>query len=294
MARKPQAVAKRFNKATTFFDQLKLALEFHDDPVLLAAHSPLATPYFLSGALRTKSPDAPSAGAPVDWGQVLCDEIARSVALLWGGPLPENQQALMEAVDEEAQTARSDRYDFLVLELNYFGRIVQPRPRTQAEIYHDILHVSRATHDRHLREAVARLGERLLQRLRPTVRLELPTLRGALIGREPQRQESLRALGTGQCVSLVGVGGVGKTTLGAWLASRWARDSVFWFTIRPHFNDRLPSLLFALGYFLHRRGASSLWQQLVADGGKVADANLSLGLALADIEALRRAAAALL
>ncbi len=281
MAKKKQTVGKRFERAATFFEQLKLALEFYDEPAILTAHSPLATPYFLSSSYRAGEP-----GAAVDWGQLLGDEIARTAALLWGGEPPAEQQALLAAVEQEAQTARSGRYDFLLLELNYFGQIVRPRPRNQAAIYHDFLHVSRATHDRHLREAVARLGERLLQRLRPTVRLEAPTLRSALIGREQMRADSLRALEAGQSLALVGVGGVGKTALGTWLAQRWVRDHVFWFTVRPHFNDRLPSLLFALGYFLHQRGASSLWLQLVADGGKVEDANLALGMALADIDAL--------
>ena len=281
MAKKNRTVEQRFQNASTFIDQLKLALEFHGEPEVLAHHSPLATPYFLSSAVATAGSDA-----PVDWGQVLCAEVERTAALLWDGPLPERQSKVMAAVEAEMQNSRSSRYDFWVLELNYFKRIVRPRPRNQAAIYSDILHISRATHDRHLREAVERLGGLLLQRLRPTVRLESPTLRMVLIGRRDARNRSLAALEEGQSVALVGVGGVGKTTLGTWLTEEWARSDVFWFTIRPHFNDRLPSLLFALGYFLHRQGASSLWLQLVADNGKVEDANLALGLALADIESL--------
>ncbi len=294
MAKKNQTVAKRFAKAATFFDQLKLALEFHDDPAVLAAHSPLATPYFLNSAYHAQAADKAPSNAPVDWGRLLCEEIARATAQLWGGAIPTTQASLMQGVAQAlneggnagGQRGSSACYDFLMLELNYFKQIVRPRPRNQAEIYNDVLHISRATHDRHLREAVERLGEALLQRLRPTVRLESPTLRSALIGRTGLRTQALRALEQGQSVALVGVGGVGKTTLGTWLANRWARDNAFWFTVRPHFNDRLPSLLFALGYFLHQQGASSLWLQLVADGGKVHDANLALGLALADVEAL--------
>ena len=286
MVKKKQTVAKRFEKAATFFDQLKLALEFHDEPAVLAAHSPLATPYFLSSAYQVDKADGPLSNVPVDWGEMLRDELDRAAAQLWKGVLPSDQATLMQTVAQEGQSGSSARYDFLMLELNYFKQIVRPRPRNQAEIYNDVLHISRATHDRYLREAVARLGEALLQRLHPTVRLESPTLHSALIGRSGLRAQALRALEQGQSVALVGVGGVGKTTLGTWLAEHWARDNLFWFTVRPHFNDRLPSLLFALGCFLHRQGASSLWLQLVADGGKVADANLALGLALADVEAL--------
>ena len=281
MARKKHTVKQRFQNASSFIDHLKLALEFHTEPVVLADYSPLATPYFLGSMV-----DADASAHSVDWGQVLCTEVEHTVALLWNGSLPEDQTALMQAVESEMQTARSSRYDFLVLELNYFKRIVNPPPPNQATIYNDILHISRATHDRHLREAVERLGELLLQRLRPTVRLESPTLRTALIGREDLRREALHALEEEQSIALVGVGGVGKTTLGTWLIEQWVPSDVFWFTIRPHFNDRLPSLLFAFGHFLHQQGASGLWLQLVADNGKIEDANLALGLALADIESL--------
>lgn len=281
MAKKNRTVGQRFQNASTFIDHVKLALEFCGEPDLLAAHSPLATPYFLSSAI-----EADGSVALVHWGHVLCAEIDRTAALLWNGLLPKERSDVEAAIEEEMQNTRGSRYDFWVLELNYFKRIVRPLPRNQAEIYSDILHISRATHDRHLREAVERLGELLLQRLRPTVRLESPTLRTALIGRETVRRSAWRALEEGKSVGLVGAGGVGKTTLGAWLAEQWVRSNVFWFTVRPHFNDRLPSLLFALGYFLHRHGASGLWLQLVADGGKLDDANLALGLALADIESL--------
>ncbi|MEZ4664656.1 MAG: tetratricopeptide repeat protein [Caldilineaceae bacterium] len=284
MAKKSRFIGQRFQNASSFLDHLKLVLEFHKEPAVLAAFSPLATPYFLSGAVNQSATDE-----PLDWGLVLCAEIARTADLLWDGAPAQSTDELMALVEAEPQAAtRDNRYAFLVLELNYFQRIVRPRPRNQAAIYSDILHIARATHDRHLREAVERLGHLFLQRLRPTVRLETPALRTALIGRDKARYVLHHALGQGQSLALVGVGGVGKTTLGTWLAQQWQEAGAFWFTVRPHFNDQLPSLLFALGYFLHRQGASGLWLQLVADGGKVVDANLALGLALADMEALPR------
>lgn len=76
---------------------------------------------------------------------------------------------------------------------------------------------------------------------------------------------------------------MGKTSLGAVLADQWASPAVFWYTIRPSFNDQLESLLFALGYFLHTHGASTLWHQLVADTGRLTDAGIALGLALGDL-----------
>lgn len=285
MARKNRSFQQRFQNASSFTEHLKLALEFYREPDVLSQHSPLATPYFLSGAAELGKQDNPPE-EPIAWGRILCAEIKETAALLWGGPPPESSDELLDTLDQESQSVRSDRYDFLVLELNYFKQIVHPKPRNQAEIYNDILHISRTSHDRHLRNAVGRLSERLLQRVRPTVRLELPTLRSAFIGRLDQRRILQKALQDGQSVALVGVGGVGKTTLGTWLAQRWTNQHLFWYTVRPHFNDRLPSLLFALAYFLHRQGASSLWLQMVADSGKIEDANLALGLLLADLESL--------
>ncbi|MCB0186873.1 MAG: hypothetical protein KDE31_21550, partial [Caldilineaceae bacterium] len=80
--------------------------------------------------------------------------------------------------------------------------------------------------------------------------------------------------------------GVGKTTLGAALSEAWKSPAVFWFTFRATFNDHSDSLLFALGHFLHTQGASTLWHQLIADGGRLQDGNLALGLIRTDLAAL--------
>ncbi|MCB0157322.1 MAG: tetratricopeptide repeat protein, partial [Caldilineaceae bacterium] len=69
------------------------------------------------------------------------------------------------------------------------------------------------------------------------------------------------------------------------VADQWPTPAVFWYTIRPTFNDQLESLLFALGHFLHTHGASTLWHQLVADAGRIVDINIALGLALGDLRA---------
>lgn len=36
----------RFRTATSFFEHLKLALEYLSDPLILGTYSPLAAPYF--------------------------------------------------------------------------------------------------------------------------------------------------------------------------------------------------------------------------------------------------------
>ncbi len=273
-ARKPSAANG------TFFEHLKQALEAFSQPEWLGNHSPLAAPYFLGEAIRGAQT------TPLGRGEALCAEIQRAVESLWGGPLPESGPALLNAV--AAEESQGGRYDCLILELNYFRQRYRPVPRNQSDIYNDILHISRPTHDRHLRIAVERLGTVLLQRLRPAVRLEQPLPPVQLIGRDVLQARLLDDLAAGKTISLTGPGGVGKSSLAAAVADAWNSPAIFWYTFRPTFNDQLESLLFALGHFLHRQGASTLWHQLVADGGRIKDGTLALGLARSDLGVLSR------
>ncbi|MEZ4615187.1 MAG: hypothetical protein R2867_06705 [Caldilineaceae bacterium] len=217
--------------------------------------------------------------------------IGRAATALWQGTPPYDVTALLSAVEEETNThGRGPRYAYLMLELNYFKRLFHPPPKTQAEIYNDILHISRTSHDRWLKEAVEHLGALLLQQLRPPLRLETPVLHSLMIGRDQVQRLSREKLAGQGSVTITGSSGMGKSTLGAALAEAWPTPTVFWFTFRLGLNDRLNSLLFALGYFFHQHGASALWLQLIADEGKLEDINLSLGLVRADIEALPEAA----
>lgn len=265
----------------TYFTHVKNVLEHWEDTLWLGEASPLATPYFLGERLHGHAPTAAARG------QVLQAELAMVLQTLWRGPLPTTGAALLAAVAEEEEIhGRGDRYDCLILELNYCKAIFRPTPKNQSEIYNDILHISRPTHDRHLAQAVERLGTILLQRLRPAIRPEQPQAVSTLIGREQLQSTLLAALQRRQSVSLIGPGGVGKTTLGAALTEAWPSPVVFWFTFRATFNDHSDSLLFALGHFLHTHGASTLWHQLVADGGRLQDGNLALGLIRTDLAAL--------
>lgn len=268
---------KQTARTINFHEHLKQALESFDDPELLGSQSPLAAPYFLGEALRGADT------TPLGRGKVLCAEIGHCIEAMWGGPLPNDGRTLLAAALDDDQ---GDRYSCLILELNYLKQRYRPKPKNQAEIYYDILNISRPTHDRHLRGAVDRLETLLLRRLRPAVRPEQPIPPTALIGRDELQAQVLDHLKAGKSISLSGPGGVGKTSLGAALADDWISPAVFWYTFRPTFNDQLDSLLFALGYFLHGQGASALWLQLVADGGRIKDSNLALGLAVGDLASM--------
>jgi tetratricopeptide (TPR) repeat protein len=264
-------------RMATFYDHLKLALELFGQPAQLGERSLLASPYLLGSALRGVEP------TPFGRGQAFCALIVRAAESLWGGPLPVDGRELLDTALAEAPA--SGRYDCLVLELNYFKQRYRPVPRNQAEIYSDILHISRPTHDRHLRSAIERLGVALLDVVRPAIHLEQPMPPPLLIGRESLLITIRNDLLARKCVALSGPGGVGKSAL-AVAASEGGPGARFWYTFRPGLNDRLESVLFALGHFLHGLGASALWQQLLAGGGRVPDGSLALGLALADLQAL--------
>ena len=175
----------------------------------------------------------------------------------------------------------------MLLELRYFRRFFRAVDAPVADndiAICDYLNISRASYFNHLKDAQQTLGEALLAQLQPTFRLEQPLrLPSRLIGRKALLTHSLKALQSGQSVALSGMGGSGKTTLAAAIAQEWPQ-AVFWYTLRPFFNDQLEGLIFSLGAFLHRQGASQLWQQIVADGGITANydlilANIRQGLA---------------
>ncbi|MEM7801254.1 MAG: hypothetical protein AAF633_18825, partial [Chloroflexota bacterium] len=269
----------RFTTAKTFAEQVRLALENYKTPQVLSSQSPLAKPYFLSHLVNQQVPYP-----LIEWGEVLIEALDQAALRVYGADLPDRHALLVEAVEaEEERSGRGGRYDFFILELNYFKRIYRPHPRNQADIYNDILYISRATYNRHLNAAIERLAKELLTIIRPTLRLETPFLPVPIVGRDGLRNQILEILYRRRTVSLIGPSGIGKTTLGSYLRVVWSNQRVFWYTFQPGLSDNVNSLLFAFGYFLHQAGHSSLWQQMVADSGKVDDLNMAFGLALSDL-----------
>ena len=274
-----------------FHDQLRLALNNFADATWLGEQSPLAAPYFLGDALQHVT-DADTA---VGRGCTLQNILKKAAAAIWPeAHLPRTLADLEESVTLERRELgnKGSRYIFLLLELRYFRAYFRPLDYPKAGHEQDIveyLGVGRSPYFRHLKAAREALAEALLRQLHPAYRLERPIVpQTPLLGREPLIQTAVKALLAGQTVSLTGMGGMGKTSVAAIVASRWPHEC-FWFTMRPTFNDNLGSLLFSLGQFLHQQGASRLWLQLVADGGKVDNPNLALEQLRSDLHQLQAA-----
>ncbi len=247
-------------------------------PQWLAEQSPLAAPYFLGDG----------GGAQGGQGERLRAALDEAARALWAGPLPGEQEAILAAVEaERAQQGKGGRYAFLLLELHYFRRFFQ-LPRL-SHIWEDVLYIGKSQYYRDLDAAVQRLGDTLLDHLRPAFRAEQPPAHPPLVGREALLEGCLPILLAGQAIALSGASGAGKTTLGAALAATWPTPARFWHTFRASFNDQLPGFLFALGAFLRRHGSAALWQQVIASKGRLDDANLALGLARYDLETIRSA-----
>ncbi|MEZ4683409.1 MAG: hypothetical protein R2932_55300 [Caldilineaceae bacterium] len=269
--------SNQINHLSSFEKQLKSALKQYHAPETLGDESPLASYYFL-GHLLTEADDASSA---IKRGQLLQRELRLAADQLWTRPALQTEDDVKRAIKELSKKPDSDCYAYLILELRCFYRFIKPK-RT-SEIWENILPGSRAEHYRDYDRAIAKLARVFLQRIHPTFRLEQPAGTAALLGYSGQQQDAAAALAERKAVYLYGPGGTGKTALGALLAEAYPSERRFWFTIRPTFNDRLESLLFALGYFFHQHGASNLWHMLLINEGKVDNPELALGLVHEDL-----------
>lgn len=265
-----------------FEETVQQALKLYDDPVALAAESPLATAYFLSASLARGEATA----RPQTRGEWLRTVIRAAAATLWGGPLPRTYEAMKAALIEERKQRGSSRYAYLVLELRYFRQFL--RPRSLRDIYEsdEYLLDSKAGDHRSHKLAIQQLAQALLAYCRPALRPEQPAPALPLLGVEAALQQAVQALTAGQTVALVGPSGIGKSTLGAAIGQALAPRPRFWFTLRPTLNDRLSSLLFSLGHFFHEQGASTLWQFLALKEGAVQDLQVVLALVRQDLHLL--------
>ncbi len=284
------SLSKLSDAAGLFFDRLRLALNNYHDPHWLGESSPLAAPYFLGAELGGQ----PDGGTASGRGRILQQVIQNAADSLWGGPLPTSREALETAVQAARQEEGNsgNRYHFFLLELRYLRRYFRSRahpPADSEQAIRDYLGVGRGPYFNHLKAAREALGQALINLLQPTFRLEKPPqFAGELIGREQLLTQCLAQLRAQKMVAVTGMGGAGKTALGAAIAANWpAPDAVFWFTFWPTLNDQLSSLLFSLGYFLHLHGESGLWLQLVADRGQLDNMHLALEQARGALAALQ-------
>jgi tetratricopeptide (TPR) repeat protein len=264
-------------RLSPFGQHIKRALEHYHDQAWLDAHSPLAQAYVLG---------ASPADAPTGWGATLQRQLYDAALSLWGKEPPRNTAEIEGRIRQGEHSP--EQYAFWVLALTYFHTFLPPdarAPLLQVHIYDDILHVSRATFDRHLHAAIELLSERFGARTQPTLRLERPRRAAPLVGRDELTQRALRALYDGKTVALLGTGGSGKTALSTAIGAAW-QGHAFWWTVRPTLNDRLPSLLHALGTWLHGLGVHGLWQLVAAGRDAALDPALALDTLRHDLAAV--------
>lgn len=262
----------------SFNDQLKQALKDFHTPSKLAGDSALATAYFLSSAL-------PDYTEKLSWAEILRRELLAAADSLWDGPPPIHRRQVEERRDLLLQQPGSGPYYYYLLELRYFNRFFHPRSLSQ--IWTDFTRQSRAEFYRDLHDATTALGDALLSRLQPGVRLDTPPPVPRLFGREGLLDECSRLLADG-ALALHGPGGIGKSTAAAALAARWQAGPIFWYTVRPELSDGLHHLLYALAGFFQRHGASRLWRLLAAQAGEAGDLHLLYHQARADCAELNR------
>lgn len=266
-----------------FEDSLLKALKLYGQPEKLGTESPLATTYFLNRTLLHEEYLA----TPTARGQLLKSAIKKAAEQLWQGDLPKNREEMQAALVEVRKERGSTRYSYLLLELRYFQEYLQPR--TLREIYEsdDYLIDSKTGDHRSHKLALQHLGETFLTQLRPALRLEQPIVPELFIGYEQEQQKLSHVLQEKQTISLNGAGGTGKTSLAAHTLHNIQDRAIFWYTFHPTLNDRLSSLLFSLGHFLHEQSASQLWQYLLSNQGELTDFTIALGLVRQDIASLQ-------
>lgn len=238
MAKQPKKAERAVRELSPFGQTLQWALDHFTDPLLLAEKSPLASPYLLGRHLQ------PDAAAPVNRGRALQKVLQNALERLDG---PNHE--LMQAIIRE----------------RYFKGLT-------AVVVQDLKQISLSKSQYHARqrEAVSRFEPLVVSSLSPAIRLESPHQEAEpLVGRQAELNRCQKALTEQKTVTVSGPGGIGKSALGAHIAQLWGQEKVLWFTVRPGLNDHLNSFVFALAYFCHQHGSSSLWQELIANDGRI-------------------------
>lgn len=242
MSKSRQRNPEAWDRHSAFGQTVQEALQLFTDPIALGTHSPLTAPYLLGSALPADAVDAQARGRAL-------------------------QRVLRATLD--SLTAADQQLHRTILQERYFKG--QTAVAVQLAVG-----LGKTQYHAHQQQALNRFEKLLLAELQPAIRLERPVQEQELLfERDAQGHACWRALQRGQTVILSGPGGVGKTALGSELARRWGTERAFWFTIRPGLNDHLHSFVFALGYFCHKLGSSSLWQQLIATNGNTPTGRLT-------------------
>lgn len=265
---------KKQQDKDAFMMQVREALDHFHNPTWLGNRSPLAAPYFVEPhAIRPFETDTVRSR-----GQMLCRLLLEAAIGFAEQRDEERLKRINLRVKLEEHYAnyqelyfnhlkeqlKAGSYDQQLLFLRYFSSPVKSNIDLQIQFP-----ISSATLYRHIDNAIKQLSTTLISLAVPALRLEAPPKLRPIVGRETIIASCLEALRTGKTIALSGLGGVGKTTLGAYLVSKLGDQPVFWFTLRPGVNDHLHSILFSLSHFLQRVGTGSAFQKLIADQGKI-------------------------
>ena len=215
-------------KQPSFIETIEQALKHYQDPTWLGDSSPLASPYVLGNRL------AGVAQTPLARGRVL--------------------QALLKEATGHIEGKNQERYQLIIREYYFHDRPV--------DFLCDRLGITKVPFFAARKAAIDALAETFTKLINPALRLETAPLTNNLLEREEQLAVCQAAIQRRQTIALMGDNGIGKTSIGAMAAQ--SASPVFWYTFHVGLNDRLDSLLFALGYFLHQHHISALWQEVVA------------------------------
>lgn len=232
-----------------FITVAKQALQHFHDPQWLVDESLLATPYMLG-----------------DW---LTDQYSATIELT---PAAALQAVLMDAIQSIEQNDGKRAVPWAtLLRMRYIER-----PEQKVFQIVERLNTSEPAYHRHHNNALSQLADEILILLKPALKLESPKANFAFVGRNELHTEGVQILTNKDSLSIAGAAGVGKSTYAAALANTFAPKSTFWFTLRLGLTDHLNNIVVSLAYFLHKRGVSSIWMQIVSDNHQVTESVLNL------------------